>query len=599
MMYQDTYFVPKRTGTYADVFLAYGLATILDRLAGQAKGEFAKPRIEIADAGPYYQVRLSEPVQEGWIPETLFFRSAAPFLTNRRTPADEVPPDTNTRDVDATWDQVRDYQASRSALWGEGVRGSDLEQQLRDQEPPGDWTVVAFLGDWRMQAIDIYNRIVAQWAASRGMAAEHVRTVLHLFATPENDKSWLQPWENTARQYGLRTQDTASQLLNPHQGKGLNEPKANALRMDNIRDRPWLEEFLKAVGLWVCLVPRRVVDVEDWKAYVLAPLCLDFRVQREVMACFNRYLWNERRRDETSLKSDATSLLLFTRAWLDYVETEQPEEDFDADLVALAPEKAVSGFHVAQFKLLSPNAYTMVNLSFLNLPRWTGTPRSRAEILNLKEVIDEHLAVIREIDETRSDGYNLLRTYRDFVAGNNWSAFFDFAAGYSHEIVRRYNEGARWVPTFSPCQLRRLIMAANKPLLPIVENEGFQNVAYAIRYSTVIPQSRKARGQDSLYEVRYGLGAELKRKATVRDEFIVALGDFLQSYNQENAQKLENTRQQMRRDLRTTDLEEVVRLVDTYGSEVVANLLIAYGYAREPREAEAEADSISTQNSQN
>jgi len=599
MMYQDTYFVPKRTGTYADVFLAYGLATILDRLAGQAKGEFAKPRIEIADAGPYYQVRLSEPVQEGWIPETLFFRSPAPFLTNRRTPADEVQPDTNTRDVDATWGQVRAYQAIRSALWGEGVRGSDLEQQLRDQEPPGDWTVVAFLGDWRMQAIDIYNRIIAQWAASRGMAAEHVRTVLQLFATPENDKSWLQPWENTARQYGLRTQDTASQLLNPHQGKGLNEPKANALRMDNIRDRPWLEEFLKAVGLWVCLVPRRVVDVEDWKAYVLAPLCLDFRVQREVMACFNRYLWNERRRDETSLKSDATSLLLFTRAWLDYVETEQPEEDFDADLVALAPEKAVSGFHVAQFKLLSRNAYTMVNLSFLNLPRWTGTPRSRAEILNLKEVIDEHLAVIREIDETRSDGYNLLRTYRDFVAGNNWSAFFDFAAGYSHEIVRRYNEGARWVPTFSPCQLRRLIMAANKPLLPIVENEGFQNVAYAIRYSTVIPQSRKARGQDSLYEVRYGLGAELKRKATVRDEFIVALGDFLQSYNQENAQKLENTRQQMRRDLRTTDLEEVVRLVDTYGSEVVANLLIAYGYAREPREAEAEADSISTQNSQN
>ena len=594
MMYQDTYFVPKRTSTYADVFLAYGLATILDRLAGQAKGEFARPRIEIADAGPYYQVRLSEPVQEGWIPETLFFRSPAPFLTNRRTPADEVPPDTNTRDVDATWDQVRAYQASRSALWGEGVRGSDLEQQLRDQEPPGDWTVVAFLGDWRMQAMDIYNRIVAQWAAGRGMAAEHVRVVLQLFATPENDDTWLQPWKKAAKQYGLRAQDTASQLLNPHQGKGLNEPKANALRMENIKDRPWLEEFLKTVGLWACLVPRRVVDVEDWKAYVLAPLRLDFRVQREVMARFNRYLWNERRRDETSLKSDATSLLLFTRAWLDYVETEQLEEDFDADPAALAPEKAVAGFHVAQFKLLSRNAYTMVNLSFLNLPRWTGTPRSRAEVLNLKEVIDEHLAVIREVDEARSDGYNLLRAYRDFVAGNNWSAFFDFAAGYSHEIIRRYNEGARWVPTFSPSQLRRLIMAGNKPLLPIVENEGFQNVAYAIRYSTVIPQSRKARGQDSLYEVRYGLGAEIKRKATVRDEFIVALCDFMQSYNQENAQKLENTRQQMRRDLRTTDLDAVVRLVDEYGPEVVASLLIAYGYAREPREAEP--DSTQTQN---
>jgi len=589
-MYQDTYFVPKRTGTYADVLLAFGLTTILDRLAGQAKGEFAKPRIKITDAGPYYQVRLDEPVQEEWIPENLFFRSPAWFLTNQRTKADDVPSDMTTRDVDATWNQVRTYQESRSALWGEGVRGSDLEQQLRDKEPPADWTVVAFLGDWRMQAMGIYNRVVAQWAKSRSLTAGHLRTILQLFAAPETDGATLfKSWKKAAKSQGitLRTKETASQLLNPHQGKGLNEPKSNALRMDNIKDRPWLEEFLKAVGLWSCLVPRRVVDVGDWKAYVLAPLHLGWRANRDVMARFNRYLWNERRRDETSLKSDATSLLLFTRAWLDYVEAaDQDDVDFDADPASAAPEKVVAGFHVAQFKLLSRNAYTMVNLSFLNLPHWTGTPQTRADVIALKEVIDEHLDIVHDIDETRSDGYNLLRAYRDFVAGNNWDAFFEFAVGYSHETMRRLNEGARWVPTFSPSRLRRLIMSSNKPLLPIVQNEGFQNVAYAIRYSTIIPQGRKAQNKDSLYGVRYGLGAELKRKATVRNEFVVALGDFMQSYNQENSQKLENTGQQMRRDLRTMDIEEVVRLVDEYGSEVVANLLVAYGYAREPREAE-------------
>lgn len=588
-MYQGTYFVPKRTGTYADVFLVYGLATILDRLTGQAKGD-ARPRIEIADAGPYYEIHLSEPVQEEWIPDDLFFRSPAPFLTNQKTKADDVPPDATTRDVDKTWDQVRSYQESRSALWAEGVRGSDLEQQLRDQEPPGDWIIVAFLGDWRMQAMGIYNRVVAQWAESRPLIAEHVRTILQMHAAPETDEAaLLKSWEKAVKSQGskLRSKETASQLLNPHQGKGLNELKANTLRMDNIKDRPWLEEFLKAIGLWSCLVPRRVVDAGDWKAYVLAPLRISWRANREVIARFNRYLWNERRRDETSLKSDATSLLLFSRAWLDYVEAAQKDDmDFDADPTSAAPEKVVAGFHVAQFKLLSRNAFTMVNLSFLNLPRWAGTPQTRAEVLALKEVIDEHLDIVREIDETRSDGYNLLRAYRDFVAGNNWDAFFAFAAGYSHEVMRRYNEGTRWVPTFSPSRLRRLIMSANKPLLPIVENEGFQNVAYAIRHSTVIPQSRKAQNKDSLYDVRYGLGAELKRKATVRDEFVVALSAFMQSYNQENAQKLENTLQRMRRDLRTADIEEVIRLVDEYGSEVVANLLIAYGYAREPREAE-------------
>lgn len=590
MMYQDTYFVPKRTGTYADVLLAYGLATLLDRLAGQARGKFARPRITLIDAGPYYQVRLSEPVREEGVPDGLFFRSPAPFLTNRRTPADAVPPDTLIRDVDATWKQVRAYWDMRSTLWGEGVRGSDLERQLQDQEPLDDWTVVAFLGDGRMQAMDIYNRTVGYWAQSRDRVAEHIRAILRLFSTPRGDEEALRAWEKGAGKAIPKARETASQLLNPHQGKGLNEPKAYALRMDNIKDRPWLEEFLKAVGLWACMIPRRVVDTEDWKVYVPAPLRLDWRAHREVMARFRRYLWNERRGDETSLKSDITSLLLFVRAWLDYVEAAgQDDAAFDADVTALAPEKVVAGFHVAQFKLLSRNAYTMVNMSFLHLPQWTGTPQSRADILNVKGVIDEHLAVIREIDETRSDGYNLLRAYRDFVAGNNWSAFFEFAAGYSHEILRRYNEGARRVPTFSPSQLGRLIMAANKPLQPIIENEGFQEVAYAIRHSTVIPQSRKARGQDTLYEVRYGLGAELKRKATVRDEFIVALCDFMQSYNQENVQKLENTGQQMRRDLRTTAVEEVVRLIDEYGSEVVANLLIAYGYAREPRDAEAES----------
>ena len=128
-------------------------------------------------------------------------------------------------------------------------------------------------------------------------------------------------------------------------------------------------------------------------------------------------------------------------------------------------------------------------------------------------------------------------------------------------------------------------MSSNKPLSIILENHGFQNVSYAIRYSTVIPQSRKARQQDNLYDVRYGLGVEFKRKATVRDEFVNTLSDFMQSYNQENAQVLERTKgQQMRRDLRTSDVNEVVRLVDEYGSELIANLLVAYGYAREPRE---------------
>ncbi|MGB7341279.1 MAG: hypothetical protein WBC91_20450, partial [Phototrophicaceae bacterium] len=39
-----------------------------------------------------------------------------------------------------------------------------------------------------------------------------------------------------------------------------------------------------------------------------------------------------------------------------------------------------------------------------------------------------------------------------------------------------------------------------------------------------------------------------------------------------------------RRSIQTSDIDRVVGLIDEYGSETVANLLIAYGHARVPRD---------------
>lgn len=578
-MYQDIYYVPKRTGTYSDVLVAYGLAALLDLLFRQGKDPAERWHMLLEDGGGHFLVRLSEPAREEWLHNMPPLGNPAPRLIRRSQEAHDDGP---ARNVDETWNQVKLWGEQRQALVDQGVRGSELEQQLRDLEPPEDWATVVFLGDSRMQADDIYNRIVSQWAKARAHMSDHIGALLALFVTPDSDSAtMLTAWDKLAKRDGIEPRETASQLLNPHQGKGLNEPKANALRMDNIKDRPWPEEFLKTIGLWHCVAPRQTMDTNDWKAYVIAPLRLPWTAHREAFRRFNRYLWRERGR-QTALKTDITSVLLFSRAWLDYVEAAWRDEDeFD---IPTAPEQVVAGFHVAQFKLLSRNAYTMVNLSFLSLPAWSGNLRTRTDVVRLQEIIDEHLDVVRGIDEGRSDGFDLLRRYRDFVSSGNWDAFFDFAAAYSHEILRRLNDGERYVPTFTTSRLRRLMMTNRKDLTPIVENSGFQNVAYAIRYATIIPQTRKANKQETLYDVRYGLGVDLKRKGTVRDEFVAALTDFIQSYNQENVQKLESKGQQMRKDVRTTDIDEVVRLIDEYGSEVVANLLIAYGYAREPRE---------------
>ena len=122
-----------------------------------------------------------------------------------------------------------------------------------------------------------------------------------------------------------------------------------------------------------------------------------------------------------------------------------------------------------------------------------------------------------------------------------------------------------------------------KPMSPIVQKEGFQNVAEAIRRSTVIPQRRKTKG-DSPYEVRYGLADELRRHARYPNKFLQVLSDFTQSYNQENVRVSVRENKHFRKDVTTDDLKQIVALMDEYDPTTVAHLLIAFGYARDPKD---------------
>lgn len=566
--------IPKRSGTYADALLAFGLLRLVDRWLQNLPRRWD---IVLADVGPDYEIRVLD--RRGrtlpWPDprQAAYFSSPAYYILNRRF-TEPPEPGFPSRDVDATWQRVRTYNEQRTALSQKGVKGTDLEQQLRDLEPPPEWQVVALIGSRQMQAITTYNGIVADWAKTRGMFGEHLAALLNL-AQGEEGQAW-RVWKKQARRAGIRPEVTASQLLNPHQGKGQNQPKVGSIQPGNVRS-PWPVEYLKAAGLWEAAFPRMTTD-NDWKVYILAPRQLRLRDLRGVYRKFARALWRERRSDTTALKTDITSVLLFYKTWLEYAVERQDE----LGLQQSRPHTVVHGFYVTQYKLMSAQAYTMLNQSFLHLPTWTDAVTSWEEVKAWRALLDEHLDVIHGVDENLSDGYDMLKDYRDFVAGNKWEGFFAFTMAYGHYAMQRMDKN-RYVPLFTTPHLRRLLMT-EKRFIPILETEGFRNFAYAIRHSTIIPQSRKARGLDTLYDIRYGLGEEFKRKATVKSEFIAALMNFAQSYNRENAQVLESKGQQMRRDLRTSDIEDMVRLVDQYGSEVVAHLLVAYGYAREPRE---------------
>ena len=131
-----------------------------------------------------------------------------------------------------------------------------------------------------------------------------------------------------------------------------------------------------------------------------------------------------------------------------------------------------------------------------------------------------------------------------------------------------------------------------KQYSPILQDEGFRNVANAIRSSTLIPIYQPT----PLYTVRFGLGQDLNRKAQYKDDFIQALSQFMLDYNDETLRVRNRTNRQMRKLITAQDIESVVGLVDEYGARTVCNLLVAFGYARDPRdksEESTETDEVS------
>jgi hypothetical protein len=576
-MYQKTYFVSKSTGTFADTLAAFGLAAILREVYEQANERGAGKKIRLRDAGPYYEIELPHALRAEWIENCSFFAPARPIRTAKQS-VSEVETVWN---LDEEWNRFRQFREAQDKLKKTAKSGAAEEGSpqaaIEDLRPSPEFWVMAFVGEWRMQALPIYNAAILQWHATREHLAENLKAILRLAAAPDTDLEIVaKEWSKALPKNDWKSEFTASQLFNPIQGKGQNRAKADALAMGNLKSF-WLVEFLKAAGLWHCMAPRTVRNGDDRKVYVLSPIAMTVGAHEDVFKKFAERLWND-----TAVKMDIDAALLYTEALLEHSEAGQEEDELDFERVG--PENIVAGFYTATYKLLSRNAYTMMNLGFIGLPHWTGEVKTRERVEELHQAIKEHLEVIRSIDEERSDGYNLLVQYRDFLSGGQLETFFDFAIGYSQYFTHELEQGHFWVKKFTTPNLRRLIMGTEPQLIEILENEGFRNIAYAIRHSTVIPQYLRPKG-DALYDVRYGLGMELKRKAAYPKEFLAALGNFIQEYNQENVQKVESKKQpQRRKNVRTSDIDEIVRLVDKFGSELICNLLVAYGYAGDPRE---------------
>jgi hypothetical protein len=590
----EHFYVEKQSGTFADTLLAFGWARCLRQLLHEQHG---KPvSVRMLDDGSHYRLVCALPLSADFVQAFTGTLIVAPPILPAPKQAysdeaetseeDEGMPDiasiarqANCVPVEIAKEREKynHYQELRKAF-SQGV-----PQDSQPAEPSRYWHIYRALS--APASLKGYNRLIGAWLLARSLHGALLNILCILFENlPNNLERAEAAWRALAKQRSLRidSQMTALQIYNPEQGKGQNQPKARQLTMRNLKNF-WLIEFLKAVGFYDGAVPQLLQDAKDRKTYVLVPTDIDTAQSSQILEAF-RYSFPRYR----SITSDVMAILRYIETFLKHSLQAPDLEAFLFNQPSL--RNLVAGFQVAFYKDMG-NAQTMMNFSFIGLPPWMKI-RRREDVPALLSQLDVLRRVVRSMDESHSDAITLLSALRDFLSSGNLNALFTFTAGYSGYYMSQ-RERNRFAQQLSIALLEEIIMSVQPRYAEIFQNQGFRNVAYAIRQSTVNAQYAKIRGERR-YDIRYGLGQELIRKARRPEEFLTALAEFIAKYNAENAQIAERdaaagrTEVRRRRSVATSDLEQIAALIDQHGAALIANLLVAYGYASDRRAADDE-----------
>lgn len=563
-----TFYLEKETGTLSDALAAFGLARLCAYLADW-QGE--PSQWEIEDEGPYYRIEFAADIDLEKLPSV-----PPPLARGVRSgdrAGDEFKGISDIFDLDAEWGRVRAFAQQRSQRRATG-------NELTDMQPDSFFAVADFIA-WRLlQFRSSYHDLLRRWHSLGPAFAETVRLLLQACAQPPGSLDGIAAtWTKAVRRAGLKdakADSTRLQALNPSQGKGLNRSKPTSVAVGN-ESGFWVVEYLKAAGLAVSAAPRRIKtsggqQVDARKLYVVAPGRLSSAFLAFVMQTFANSL-----RDDQPVKLDILAALQFARAMLQTQKEAQPTGE---PWASKPLSTLVLGLHSVTFQSLGQAAAVM-NIGFLDTPAWVAGPGGNFDAY--LALVEEHIGVIGPIEE-QGEGFELLRIYRQFVTTGQMSAFLDFCGRYGEYLLRNLAQNRRFLRRFTVGNLE-VLMQSDPNLSEIVRSSGFRALATAIRLSTVSPQYRQRMSDGgSLYEVRYGLGQDLVRHSVDKQKFAARLSEFVQSYNAENARVYERRKEQRRRNIEVGELDNVMELIDRHGAGLVARLLAAYGYARDPRE---------------
>lgn len=556
----------KKTGSYADELAAVGLAAIVENI-GQDQG--VQRQVTIADQGDRYVI-TAEPALT--YAEVLNWTPRPCYRYFRAKETDPLPSDSAFEVYDYPKEREREtvYKAFLAATKGKRGKGrkhkNEVMEAIADEgetSPPdlelGMWKIFNGLRMGSEAPNLLYQAIISTAGLQREVA-------FRLGLGPRSSPQEFDPSP-------LAKAASILQLFNPLAGKGIHRPKPDGTTPGGFPDRwlDWFDEWLKLAGMrYILLAYPTGQDGKDSLVMCLRP----YRVDLMTLYRLRRGLLDARLWGELSLQIKA--ILVLARLLVENSAEYREEEIFRFNRRRVS--EIVGGYSTAYFKSLG-TASAVINASSLGVPGWFPIG-NREDAQAWLDTLGEVEQAQRALSDDRSDDIPVLLAMRDFLSTGSLEATLRFFALYAEHLMKVLGQGKR-IPAFTLAKVRRMFMSFD--VQEITTNPGFNAIATAIRKSTVNLLFRKAMGKPAPFEIRYGLAQTWKRKAKFPAEFLAELAQFVQEYNGENARNAllgKETRDQITED----HLRQVEELIRKYGTELVAMLLLAHGYARDTRE---------------
>lgn len=561
--------VYKQSGTYAETIEAFGLAILLNEILRRSKTTGIK--ITIEDNQTYFSVVSNKEITTEMLKKISYFQIIKFLIKDAKTiipkdvslnqcfdyPTQKAEQDKYKEEFDTIEDNDKLTTNEKK------IARNKLTKQKNDAfglsiDPEYD-----VYRELKQNPYASYMKLYKNFHANKNDFAVLLEKILSYYAQIETHDSKVNLIEK---------KPTSQQLINPYQGKGLNKPKANIVKMSNL-ESSWITETMKISGA-LQMMTTQYIKVSskkfDLKVYVPEFKQIQLTKARNIFKEFKRYL-----KSTTPIKLDIVNIIDLTIRFIMFTPEYQKGKI----------KNTIKGLHAVYQKDLGRNK-AVVNIAFINTPDFIAYS-NKDESKEWIDILKTQKNMINSIEETGSSTQGL-QDYRNFLNSNG-----ERSLGYFHSFIRWYaiylmqslDNEKYYIKPFQTETLNKFYNNMDKQnlnLKEIIENEGFQAVAKAIRKSTVTLQYTPKENRE--FGIRYGLAQQLQNKSKSTEDLAIFVGEFIGIYNAETARYVEKNNTVLRANVKDEELMQFYSLLDKKPAKLIGALLSSYGFALNKKE---------------